>query len=52
MLNLSEPRRSPILLSYVFLLDGGTVLRRFIALRASTATRKAEICRQRRRFPR
>jgi hypothetical protein len=46
MLNLSQPKRSPILLNCVFLLDGGIVLRRFVAFRASTATRRAETYRQ------
>jgi hypothetical protein len=47
MLNLSQPKRSPILLSYVFLLDGGTVVRRFVAVRGRIATRRAETYRQR-----
>ena len=46
MLNLSQPKRSPILLNCVFLLDGGIVLRRFVAFRASTARRRAETYRQ------
>jgi|BarGraNGADG00212_1021973.scaffolds.fasta_scaffold28479_2 hypothetical protein len=46
MLNLSQPKRSPILLNYVFLLDGGIVLRRFVAFRASTARRRAEAYQQ------
>jgi hypothetical protein len=47
MLNLTRPRRSPILLSYVLLLDGGTVLRRFVALRGKVASRRAEEYRHR-----
>jgi len=51
MLNLSQPKRSRILFSYVLLLDGGIVLRHFVALRASTATRRAETCRQNLLYP-
>lgn len=42
MLNLTRPRRSAILLRYVLLLDGGTVVRRFVALRGKVASRRAE----------
>ncbi len=48
LLNLSQPKRSPLpLLHYVFLLDGGTVVHRFTALRGKTAGRRAERYRQR-----
>jgi hypothetical protein len=45
MLNLSTPRRSRYLLSYVYLLDGGTVLRRFVGLGKRATARRAERCR-------
>lgn len=41
MLNVSRPRRSPLGLEYVYLLDGGIVIRRFWSLTADAASRHA-----------
>jgi hypothetical protein len=41
MLSVSRPRRSPLGLKYVYLLDGGIVVRRFWALTADAASRRA-----------
>jgi hypothetical protein len=41
MLNLTRPRRTVLGVCYVYVLDGGTVLRTFRALTPRAATRKA-----------
>lgn len=45
MLVVSTPRRSRYLVAYAYVLDGGTVLKRFVGLRKRAIASRAERCR-------